>query len=338
MPYLPPSIEEMSLDFKKGVKTGESCRISDLEPLLCWMTGFLRGLTGLPNQGKSTLELFLMLVKSVIDGKKWVIWSPEMIISIKKKDKSIKRSASHLYNILIHAHAGENPYKHKPNQMSFDKWLASKEFIQEHFYIIDTERDNKPETVINEIREHCKEFPIYGWLVDPFKNLDYDGSKGTTTDRVLRNVLDEFKLLAMETNTCGTFVLHPKSMKERDLRKNGTLKGPYKVITQHDLLGGSIWDHSLDSIHSYYRQNIHDDRNSPDGSLYCLRQKMQEITNKCGEYDQIYFDDRTGRFYFNGVCPIDGSRRVGTQADIKFNPFDKKKKEEKVPLPQDPPF
>lgn len=323
--YLRPSIESVILDYEYGVKHGEPCRISELDKIYCYMPGFLSGFTGLANMGKSTWKLFLMLVKSKIDDVKWGIWSPEMIISTKRGNK-IERSPIHLLNTLVHAYTGMNPFKHKGQQIPMDQYMEAYEWVENHFFIIDTGRDNHYKTVLEAMRMLFYEYGIYGWLIDPWKNLIVNES-GSTKDRVLQYALEDFKWMALETNTCGDFILHPKSMKERDLRKNGTLKGAYRVITQHDLLGGSVWDNSLDSIYSYYRQEIHDDPNSPWASFYCLKQKMQELTTKRGEYDNIYYEADKNRFYFNGVCPLDGSVRVPVQANIEFKkPFHKKEK------------
>lgn len=322
--YLRASPEEMILTYDKGDKIGEPCRISDLDKIYCYMPGFLTGTTGQPNHGKTLVKLFMMLVKSIVDGKKWVIDSPEMIVSTRRNGK-IQRSPIYLIKLLIHAYTGKNPYKHKGIQLPMEEYMAAYEFIEQHFYFIDTGKDRHYKTILKVFRRFYDAYGIYGWLIDPWKNIDYEET-GSTKDRVLQKVLDEFKYFAMETDTCGDFILHPKNMKERELRKNGTLKGQYKVITQHDLLGGSVWDNSLDSIYSYYRQEIHDDPNSPLGSLYLLKQKMQDLTTQKGEYDQIYYDKNKNRFYFNGVCPIDGSRREPLQTAMSFKkPYEKDK-------------
>lgn len=324
--YLPPSIDHMTIEFCEGVKVGENCRISALESIFCWMPGFLNCFTGFAGMGKTSLVLFLMLVKAKIDGWKFGIWSPEMIDVFKTSDGVYKRSASKLYNMLIHSLTGENPYKHKGQQMEFDQYQEARTFIEKHFFIIDTHRDKRPLLVIDMFRRLYDSYGINAWLVDPFKNLTVD-ENGGTKDRVLEAVFDDFEDLSLSTNTVGNFIAHPRSMDESKMRIKGNLKGPYKVVTQHDLLGGSVWDNSMDGIFSYHRQEIHDDPNSPHGSFYNLKQRSQEVTTRRGKFDNIYYDFDKNRFYFNGVCPLDGSVRVPVQANIEFKkPFQKKEK------------
>lgn len=301
--YLRPKFEEQVSNTMDNPKKALRGGITDIDKIFCWMPGFIAGYAGMPKKGKTTFTMFLMLVLSVIDGKKWALWSPEMIVSMKKDGKVI-RSADYIYNLLIKALTGIDPLKLVTEDM--DKYMEAFEFVKEHFYVIDTVRDNSPGTLIEAFRQAYYELGIFGWMADSFKNINYEEGKGTK-DRALQYVVDDFKYMTIETDTCGCFILHPRGMKERELRKNGTLKGPYKVITQHDLLGGSVWDNSLDTLYSWYRQNIHDDANDPAGTLICINQKMQENTNKPGEFDGILYDIDKNRFYFSGICPLDGS-------------------------------
>lgn len=335
--YLRPDVERMIDEFDSGVKIGESCRITDLEKVFTYFPGFIGGIVGQPNQGKTTFMMFVLLVKAVVDGKKFAIFSDEMIISSKRKGK-IERSASHIYNLLIHSYTGLNPYKHKGNQMSMERYQEALDFVTDHFFVVDTGFDKDYKKVLNAIKRACEVFGIYGWMIDPFKNLSIDEGK-MTKDRVLQNVLGEFKYLAMDTETVGYFVLHPKQMKERELRKNGSLKGPYRVINQWDLLGGSVWNNSLDSIHSWYRPEFHNDAKSPIGSFYCLRQKMWELTNGQEGCETIMFDHRRNRFYFSGRCPIDGEAYAATQSGIDFKPtWAKEEKKKETVTANDLPF
>lgn len=339
--YLPPNISRLIVDFKEGGKIADKCRISDLENIFSWMRGFLNAFTGFAGFGKTGLVLFLMLVKSVIDDWKWAIWSPEMIDSVKNSDGRMVRSAHKIYNILIHAYTGKNPYKHKSNQMTLEEYQAAMLWIEQHFFVLDTHKDRSPKTVINGFKDLYETFGTDGFLLDPWKNLTIDEGK-TTKDVVLERVFGEFEDLVLDTDMVGNLIAHPKSMDERRMRKNGKLNGEYKVVTQHDLLGGSAWDNSMDGIFSYHRHEKHLNPNSPKGSFYTLKQRSQELTTKLGYYDQIHFDELTNRFYFNGVCPLDGSLLKGHQSEVKYeNHYDKMKKAKpnmEAPLPTDPPF
>ncbi len=313
--YLPPNAPQMLVDFAEGVKVGDSCRIADLEKLFSFMRGFLNCFTGFAGNGKTTYVLFLFLVKAVIDSWKFAIWSPEMIDTVRDEKGNLVRSAHRIYNILIHMYTGKNPYKHHGNQMSAVEYAEAMNFIQAHFFVLDTEKDKTPETIIKGFTDLHKTFKIDGWLVDSFKNMTIDESKGTK-DRVMESVFDLFEDLSLSTDTVGNFIAHPRGMDETRMRKKGKLDGEYKIVSEHDLLGGSAWSNSMDGIFSYHRQEKHLDINSPKGSHITLKQKSQELTNGLGEFKNIFFDKKSNRFYFNGVCPIDGSMKEGIQGSF----------------------
>lgn len=334
--YLPPDRARLIVDFQEGVKTSDPCRVDDLAPIFSWMRGFLNCFTGWANHGKTNLVMFLMLVKSVIDGTKWAIWSPEMIDTVKNDKGQMERSAHKLYNALVHAYTGKNPYKHKMNQMEVDEYNKALDFIQAHFYVLDTGPDKTPETLIKGFKSLHEAFGIYGWLVDPWKNIRLQNDLKETTDRVMEAAFDQFEELALSTDTVGNIIAHPKSMDETRMRKKGKLDGEYKVVSNHDLLGGSAWDNSMDGIFSYHRPERHLNPNSPKGGFYCLKQRSQELTHEPGEFKDIYFDKNSNRFYFSNVCPIDGSVRVPVQAEIDYV-FERAKNRGKKPEAPPPP-
>lgn len=314
--YLPPNRPRLIVDFAEGVKISDSCRISDLEKIFSWMRGFLNCFTGFAGFGKTEFVMFLMLVKSVVDDWKWGIWSPEMIDTIRNDKGELERSAHRLYNMLVHAYTGKNPYKHKGNQMEVLEYNKAMDWIERHFFVLDTDKDKTPERIIAGFTDLHKTFEIDGWLVDPHKNMTLNETKGLTKDRVMEAVFDQFEDLCLSTDTVGNFIAHPKNMDESRMRKKGKLDGEYKIITEHDLLGGSAWSNSMDGINCYHRQEKHIDPNSPKGMFISHKQKSQALTHELGEFKEIYFDKKTNRFYFNGVCPIDGSRREAYQTTM----------------------
>lgn len=342
--YLAPDIARAIIEFKEGGKVGEPCRIDAISKLLSWYPGFLNCFTGFAGAGKSGFITFLMLVKAFIDDWKFAIWSPEMIDTIRGADGRLHRSARRIYNPLIHSLTGKNPYKHVDNQMTMDEYQEAFDWVERHFFVIDTWRDKTPEHLIKLLHKAHESFEFNAFLIDPFKNLTIDESK-MTKDRVMESVFDKFEEFTLNTDTIGNFIAHPRNMDEKRMRVNGKLNGPYKVVNQHDLLGGSAWDNSMDGIFTYHRQEKHSDPNSPKGSFYSLKQKSQELTRtELGYFDGIYFDKKTNRFYFNDVCPLDGSILKGKQEEIKFDrPYDaikkaRQKKETPPPPDNEPPF
>ena len=68
----------MKQDHEKGVQIADSCEIPHMKNNFAWMRGHQNCWTGFPNDGKTQFTLFMMVVKALKSGWKWVVWSPEM--------------------------------------------------------------------------------------------------------------------------------------------------------------------------------------------------------------------------------------------------------------------
>jgi hypothetical protein len=328
--YLAPDTALLMAEFDEGKEIGEPCGIAEIDKIFSWKRGFLNVFTGWANSGKSTMMLFLMLMRSLKYGTKWNLWSPEMISS-KRDGNKVYITANDIYDELVHTLTGKIPYKHweakyGKKQMPLDEYMAALEIIREYFFVMNP-KDRGYKNIIDNHRYFHEYHGCEGFLDDPFKNLILDYSLGRD-DRILEATFAEFEEFALETHSFMNFVAHPKSMTEVKERPKGNAPAPYKVVTQFMLIGGSAWDNSMDGIFSIYRQNAHLDPQDPWVTFITLKQRKQQLTHRKGEYDKIEFDFFTNRFYFGGVCPIDGSIKdpKPQQATMNFQqPWNKKK-------------
>lgn len=305
---LEPDLVSMLAEFDQGKPVGEAAHIEGLSDQFTWKKTFVNCWTGRPNEGKSTLLMFLALLKSKRDNWKWCLWSPEMINS-HKADGKITRSSSDIFDELIHAFSGKNPYKHFTQkygipQMKKDEYIEALEWLQDRIFVINPE-DKKYNSLLDCFKYWNDVHSFDGFIIDPFKNVRYD-QKGTT-DVVLHHIFDEIKDVAIDTNTSINIVAHPKSVSSgKDARKDGKENGAYRVVTQFDLLGGSAWDNAMDGIFSVYRPFRHKDPNDPRTWLYHLKQRKKHLVGETGVYKRIQYNMQKNRFFFDGVCPLSG--------------------------------
>lgn len=311
--------QQMLFEFNNGKEIGEDAHISSIKDQFSWKRTFVNCWTGLPNFGKTTFLNFLTINKSVHDNWKWCIWSPEMVNSYKnKKTNKIYKSSSDIYDELIHTYTGLNPYKHlvkkyNMEQMNKDIYINAMDWVKEHFYII-SPKENNYKTLVDSFKFWNDKYGFDGFIIDPFKNLQYDITG--TMDTVLHKIFDELKEIAILTNSTINIIAHPKSNNEP---KNPN--GRFKVITQFNLLGGSAWDNSMDGIFSLDRPYMNLNPNDPSCVLYHLKQRKKLLVGRTGCSKDIEFDWRTNRYYFKEVCPIDGSTKEAINRDKKGNPI-----------------
>lgn len=332
--YLPPDVDIMLYEFEHGKEIGETSNVAALNDIFSWMRGFINCWTGWPNDGKSTFFMFMALLKSVLDGWKWCIWPPEMVTSTRDlKTKRVRISARDIYDELIFMLTGKCPYKHWEKkygvpQMARSEYLDALNWIARHFFIV-YPKSRKPEDLLSVFRYQYEINGIDGTLADPFKNFQHD--EGGRTDTYLDETFAMFKEVALETNTSSNIIAHPKSQSEpKDLKT-----GAYKICTPHMLAGGASWHNNMDGIFTPYRPNRHTNIKDPTVHFYTLKQRKQELVGTVGAFKDIKFDFFGHRFYFNDVCPIDGTQmpdRGGNNARNGVIPFDDRKRIAQAPI------
>ena len=299
--YIALDEEQQLHEFREGKSIAEPCRIDAISDIFAWMRGFQYCLTGHPNDGKSTFILFLMLIKSIADGWKWQLWSPEMINSY-KKGGAVKLSASDIYDELAYMYLGKNIYKHyevryKRPQVPEEEYREALKWVKKHFFVIQP-KDNKYQSLVDNYMYFFEKLGTDGIIADPFKNLLLPSND--RTDNVMHQVFAEVKLVALDTNSSWVWIAHPKA--DKNFRNPET--GEYRMPTQFDLAGGAAWNNSMDWIGSYYRPYRHLNYSDPLGELHTLKARKQQLFAKLGKYEYIEFGLETNRFYFDGWCPL----------------------------------
>lgn len=329
---LPWDIASLIIEYDEGKVIGESCGIPQLDKIYTMKPGTLSALGGWANSGKSTILMFKNLVRAIKYKTKFCWWSHEMINSIKHGDKMVP-SASDLQADLIHMYTGKVPYKHwkakyGKEQMTLEEYKEAAEFLEQYFVFLNL-KDRTYNNVMDNFQYCYDELGCTGFVVDPFKNMLLP--ENGRDDRMMEQVFQDFRDFAMMTNSFVEFIAHPKSVKE--VKKNNALV----ELTPNMWLGGSAWENSMDQLLGAYRKDGID----PWVTFTNFKQKKQHLTNEKGAYHDIEYDFFQNRYYFNGVCPIDGSMRFGRQGSLDLKQAygkNERQAKQEVPVTDDPPF
>lgn len=304
--YIAPGLARMLYELEHGKPIGEHAGIDSMAGTFSWKRGFVNCFTGNPNDGKSTLFLFLALVMSVKKGWKWLIWSPEMMTSFfNSKTGKVEIVADEIYDELIYMMTGKCTNKHfndlyKIPMITLKEYKEAFDFITQHFIVI-YPNDVKYTDLKDNFYYFHDLYKVDGILIDPYKNIDQEEEQGRS-DQHMDKVFKTFKRCALETNTSLNIIAHPRGQIEPK-NPNGT----YKICTQFMLAGGASWNNNMDGIFSVYRPNKHDKLTDPSVHLYTLKQRKQQLVGRVGVCEDIEFDFFKNRYYFGGICPIDGS-------------------------------
>jgi hypothetical protein len=218
--------------------------------------------------------------------------------------------------------------KHKLPVLGIDEYQHALEWVKKHLFVV-YPRDRHYKNIFDEFMFFYEVMGVDHFEIDPWNVVALDpGERG---DERLVKALVSGKDFVMKTNTLLSIVNHAKSMREVK-ETSGPKKGQFKVITQFDQLGGIAWDMKLDGQFSVHRPHRHKDPNSPVVHLYNLKQRdVESVGAERGVYEDIEFDRNSRRYFFKGVCPIDGSIRNPTvvQESIPYVPSYRRNKKAK---------
>lgn len=297
----------MKQEHKTGVKVADSCEIDQMKEHFAWMKGHQNCWTGFPNDGKTQFTLFMMMIKSLKSGWKWVVWSPEMK-GANYIDGKVKVHYNTLAYDLMASISGKTPYRHihekfKIELMTLEELEDQKKWIEDHFIFLNPRKKD-----INSMYETLKRIwnnhGYDGILIDPFKNIEAEHN--VRDDKHLHDVFSRFKDFSVETNTVMNWIAHPKSNVSRVVQKKG--EDVLVPCNQYMLAGGAAWDNSMDGIYSIQRPDSLVDITSSKVAFHNLKQRMQELVASRGVVTDIDFDIKTRRYLFSGVSPLGFSK------------------------------
>jgi hypothetical protein len=216
---------DMWNNFYNGSAKGETTYFKSIDEHWTWKKGEVVLMGGLGNHGKTTLMLQLMLIKSIKEGAKWGIFSPEQNPPID------------FYNDLIHTYIGKSTEKFHENQMSKEEYERGMEFIHAHFYFLYPRDESPTPDYINErFGELIVKKGIVGCVTDPYNQLDNDYGKNGRDDIYISSFLTKEKRFALNNNIYKIIIAHPRGSVLKDKQGN------YECPDVYDLAGGAMWN------------------------------------------------------------------------------------------------
>ncbi len=335
--YLDDIRGEMLSSFFKGDSRGETTYNRSIDRHWTWKRGELTLMHGLPNMGKSILMLQLMLLKSINEGVRWGIFSPEQNPPID------------FYKDLIHMYIGKSTepwHKYRMNEAEFNQGM---DFMKEHFFFVYPKTESPTPQYINDrFEELMIKEKIDGCLIDPFNQLDNDwASAGGRDDQYISLFGAKEKRFALSKNVYKIIIAHPKGNMEKltDKTQDPELKnsGNYRCPDIYDLAGGAMWGNKMDNILCTHQPYFNTRRNSQktDGdnvsghSLFMTQFQSQKIKKpKLIGFPgtaNLIFNVKQFRYYeeegYSELSEHSDDARRGLPAEGVYSPFDKEYKE-----------
>lgn len=269
-----------------GYEAVQTTGIAELDEYFKMKKTEITLLTGIGNYGKSTFLKYLCLLKSILFGDKWAIFTPE------------DNPAEEFYHDLVEIYLGCDCTPYNYNKPSVETYETAYDFISKHFfYVYPKEVAPTPEYIKERFLELIIKEKVTGCIVDPFNQLANNyGSSGGRSDKYLETLLSDFLRFATINNQYFVIVAHPHK-----LQKDST--GNYPCPDVFDIADGAMWNNKMHNILVYHRPDHQINPQSPICELHTKKIKKQKIIGKKGVL-QFELNRGKRRFYFNGNDPI----------------------------------
>ena len=250
----------MLSNFRNGIQLSPSTRSEEMDEYFRWKKGDINLVVGYGTHGKTTFWLQMMLTKSIYDGWKWAIFSPE------------NYPANDFFDDLVEMYVGK-----WLNKMSEEDYTNACNFINEHIFYVYPEDEHSLEAIHEKFRYLILKKGVDGVLIDPFNQLDKVQKPYERDDQYLSIVLKDIKRFALLNAVSYNIIAHPKTPQ---YEKGKSLP----VVEMYDIAGGAMWGNKVDQIISYYRPNFHLDKNDPNVEVHLHKVKRKRTGGKLGSF------------------------------------------------------
>lgn len=258
--YLEDIFPSMLENFRAGIQLAPTTRFGEMDDYFRWKKGDINLFVGYGNHGKSFFVIQLMLTKSIYDGWKWAIFSPENF------------PANDFYDDIVEMYVGK-----WLDQMTEAEYVDACYFIDKHIFYVYPEDEHDVNSINEKFRHLVLKKGVDGVMVDPFNQLDHLQKPYQREDQYLSEILKDIKRFALLNNVSYNIVAHPKNPTYNQDKS-------LSVVDMYDVAGGAMWGNKCDQIISYYRPNHHLDKNSPEVQVYIQKLKRKRTGGKCGDF------------------------------------------------------
>ena len=254
-------------NFEKPLEIG----IPPIDEIYKVMPGTFTVVTGVPNHGKSLLLDQILLNMARIHDWKFVLFSPE------------HSTAMHIRR-LVQMHLNLSFDEGFANRMTKEQLNQGIEFIDKHFYFIET-KDAVPEIdlLLQISKSAIFKFGCKGVVLDPFNEISAKRSAGQREDEWIRDFVSKCKRFTRVHNVVFYTVAHPTKMPRES-------NGKFQVPDAYSISGSAHWSNLSDVILTVYR-----DFDEGVTKLITRKIREQDLYGKIGEADLMY--DMTKRCF-----------------------------------------
>ena len=291
-----------------GYKRGLPIGVDAYDKHYTYRLGEMDLISGIPNHGKTTAMGWEMVVTAVKFGWKWAVYSPE------------NYPAGELYISIIEIFLGKDVEKKSSISATDEEMDLAKEFVAEHFFVIDWDSDDAvvtPEMIIGKTKELIKQKGINALLVDPWNDLYHEYKPGENDAKYLQRVLSQYRRFKRKYNLKVVINAHPIVSKQREKEDHPEQGSRPAVCWFYDNDGGAMWGNRMDNCRTIYR-NVADDMHKATTEMHVQKIKFQKLVGQPTTDQPILMRYVNNRFLIDGYDPLGPTQIIPEAPFVKI--------------------
>jgi len=280
-------VEKSMIDgFHNGLERGSTTYVDSLDKAWTWRNGEVNIWTGYQNEGKSLFLNQLATLKAVHDGWKFAVFSPENM------------PINDFFNDIIEMYVGKSsdPF-HKNLQMTEEEYKEAMDFVKKHFFIIFPGKDFELKTIFDRAKYLVKTKGIRSLIIDPYNTVQHRMRSGEREDLYISRFMSELKRFALDQNISVHLVAHQVTPQKDE-------SGKYMKPDVNKIKGGGTFADKADNVMFVWRPERALDFSSTLVTFGSQKIKKQKLVGIPQELNDISFNVREQRYYFNGQTPF----------------------------------
>jgi len=262
--YLDQIVDLYDGNYEKPIEIG----MGSLDQIYKIMTGTFHVVTGIPNHGKSLMLDQILLNLAQKHDWKFAIFSPEHSTSM-----HIRR--------MLQMYCQKGFDDGFTNRMDANDLMKAMEFLDKHFYFIET-RDAVPDIdlILDIAKSSVLKYGVNGVIIDPYNEVNAKRQGNQREDEHIRDFISTCKRFTRNYNVTMWVVAHPTKLPK-------TTGGGYSPPSAYDISVAAHWHNQADAV-----LTIHRDFDENSTKIITRKIREQDLYGAIGEVKYFYDNDK----------------------------------------------
>ena len=263
--------------YKKGLPTG----IESLNNHYTFRKCELDIFTGFANIGKTTAQLFFMILSSIKYDWKWLLYCPE------------NEPVGDLMIDIAEMICGKTADKDFNNRMTSDEFMRALQWSYDHFHILSFDETPTITDVLKSFEDYMEVVEIDGCSIDPLNDLK--APSNINKYDYYYDSLSDIRRFIKKHNVKFNLIVHPSTQATRKRNEDGTRPAP----TMSDVEYGAMFGNRADNFIVFHRNPHSDNWNVTEIHIQKIKfQKLVGVPTPEHKPICLYYSYKKRRFEF----------------------------------------